>query len=85
MYRIRLNDGTEFDTRWCGESNGILTADIKSGLSFLEVARIFADAEKTRTIVFKYGQMQDEFTGYTVLAVINGSTAGEYLISLRKG
>ena len=84
MYKIRLNDGTEFDTRWCGESNNLLTTDIISEQSFLDVVRVFADAEKTSKIVFIHGQLQDEFSGYSKLVVVNGSTTGEYLIILRK-
>ena len=85
MYRIRLADETEIPVRWCGESGGVLTASILSELPFLGVAEVFADAEKTRRIVFEYGGMRDVFEGYTALNLINASAAGEYLISLRKG
>lgn len=84
MYKIRLNDGTEFPARWCGAAGDVLTASVMTEQSFVDIAEIFANAEKNRAIAFLYGEMETDYEGFTKLILINGSTAGEYIISLRK-
>ena len=81
---IRLNDGTEFPARFCS-AREVLTMDIQSGKSFFAIAEFFSDIAKTCVIEFLYGDYCDRFEGFTDLRMINGSTDGEYLISLRKG
>lgn len=85
MYKIRLSDNTAFDVMYCSARNGVLTMRIISDQSFIQIAELFADADKTSTIYFDYDQTEDTFCGYTVLTVINGTVAGEYFINLKSG
>lgn len=83
MYKIRLNDGTEFPVRFCSARGGLLTMCILSDDSFLSIAQIFT--EQSQTITFLYDNSQDVFEGFTDLIMINGNVYGEYSITLRKG
>ena len=84
MYKIRLNDGTEFSTQYCAELRDKLAIRLLSELDFMQIAQIFNDAEKTQTITYIYGSMQDVHEGYTLLRVVDASYDGEYIISLRR-
>ena len=83
MYQLRLNDGTVLACNFCSGS-AALVMSIASELSFLEIAEIFADPALTQTMTFIYGEMQDVYSGYTTLVMINNANPGEYLISLKK-
>lgn len=83
MYLLRLNDGTELSCRFCS-GRELLTMSVLSELGFLEIAEIFADPARTQTVTFFYGEMQDVYSGYTDLVMINRADPGEYLISLRR-
>ncbi len=82
MYKIRLTDGEEFNARFCSARGGLLTMGIQSDRSFLAVAHSFTDY--SQTVTFIYDSTEETFEGYTELVMINGSTAGEYLITLRQ-
>ena len=84
MYRLTLNDGTAFDSIFCAARGNVLTLSIMTALSFLDVTALFGDPAKSGTIIFTYGEMQDVHEGFTDLFMVNGATAGQYLISLRK-
>lgn len=82
MYKIRLDDGTEYPVRFCSARGDTLTASILTGQSFLTVAQTFTD--NTHTVAFIYDSTEEDFAGYTELVMINGTTAGEYSIMLKK-
>ena len=84
MYRIRLNDGTELGARYCSAQNGILTLRILSDDRFIDVAALFSDPERTRTVTFLYGDMLDLCEGYTDLYFLHSPVPGEYVAALRK-
>ena len=85
QYRIRLNDGTEFDARFCTVKDESLTMDIVSNLSFIQIAQIMNDVLKTGSITFFYGGTNAVYQGYTSLRVINGDfIEGDYVITLYK-
>ena len=83
MYQLRLNDGTVLNCNFCSGSSALVMS-IASEAGFLEIAEMFTDPALTRTVTFIYGEMQDVYTGYTDLVMINHSNPGEYLISLKK-
>ena len=62
--RLILMDGTQIENGRCGYSDGHLWCWI-TGYTMQEAATIFFDAEKTGKIVFEYGEMSDEYNGYT--------------------
>lgn len=82
MYKIRLNDGTEYPVRFCSARGGLLTMEILSDIDFLSVAHLFT--YQVQTVTFLYDSSQEVFEGYTELIMINGSTPGAYTITLRK-
>lgn len=82
MYKIRLSNGEEYPARFCSARGGLLTMGIETDRSFLAVAHSFTDY--TQTVTFLYDSTQETFEGYTELTMINGSTVGEYLITLRQ-
>lgn len=82
MYKIRLSNGEEYPARFCSARSGLLTMSIQTDRSFLAVAHSFAD--NSQTVTFIYDSTEETFEGYTELVMINGSTAGEYLITLRQ-
>lgn len=83
MYRIRLSDGTEYPARFCAARGNLLTMSIETGSSFLALAHAFSDYADP--VVFLYDSTEQVFEGFSELVMINGSTRGEYLITLRKG
>jgi len=84
MYQIRLSDGAVLPVRFCAARDGVLTIDVVTDMGFMDVANLLSDPEKTAQITFLYGDMADLHEGYTHLFIINGATAGEYLVSLRR-
>lgn len=84
MYRLILNDGTEFDCRFCAARNGLLTASIVTDKTFLEIAEIFSHITNTEKIEFRYGEMHDTHDDFTDLVLINKALDKEYMVSLRK-
>lgn len=84
MYKIRLNDASEYTVRWCGENSGILVIDLVCDLSLLGVATVFSNAEAVSKIQFLYDEsLISEYEGYSEPIVINKSGDNEYLVSLK--
>ena len=84
MYKIRLNDGTEYPVKYCAASNGEFRARLITGAGFLEIAAAFSDAAKTRTMYFVYDKTEKRFDGYTDLKEITVAENGDYIIALRE-
>lgn len=84
MYQLILNDGTVFDCRFCAARNGLLTANIVTDKTFLEIAEIFSHITNTERIAFRYGEMTDTHYDFTGLVLVNKTSENEYLISLKK-
>lgn len=81
MYRIKLSDGTtEYPARWCSARGGLLTMCILSAEQLVSIAEAFTN--NTGTVTFIYDSTEETFEGFTRLIVINGSTPGEYTITL---
>ena len=62
--RLVLNDGTEIENGEAGYANQRLWCFLP-GYTIQAAAAIFFDAGKTAKIVFQYGEMQDEYNGFT--------------------
>ena len=54
------------------------------GMSMMQAARIVFDSEKTKRIVFEYGEMQDVYEGYTECENIMNDE-GVISVCMRKG
>ena len=62
--RLILNDDTVIEDGRAGYSSGFLWLWMP-GLTMQTAVMIAFDAEKTQHIVFQYGDMQDEYEGFT--------------------
>ena len=82
MYKIRLNDGTEYPVRFCSARGDTLTTSILTEQDFLTIAQTFTD--NTQAVAFLYDSTEEDYEGYTELTMINNTTAGEYSIMLKK-
>lgn len=82
MYKIRLNDGTEFPARFCSARGGILTIGITTTAEFYTVATKFC--QQGQSVTFCYDGTEERYVGYTRVLAINGATAGEYQIMMEK-
>lgn len=84
MYKIRLNDGTEYHARYCSEGNGEFITRIETDASFVDVTLKFASAENTKTMLFLYDSTEQAYEGYTELESVTVATNGDYIIMLGK-
>ena len=82
--RLILNDGTTIEDGSCGYSDRRLWCWI-SGYTMQEAAAIFFDTNKTTKIVYQYGDMSDEYDGFTVLTHLMIDDDGQVSACLVKG
>ena len=73
--RIRMNDGTVWEGSECGYAQGFLWLFLH-GIGIREAGPVVLDPEATEKIVFEYGEMQDEYNGYTCVKVIRDDDDG---------
>ena len=67
--RIRMNDGTVWEDCECGYAQGFLWLFLH-GIGIREAEPVVRNPEATKKIVFEYGEMRDEYDGYTEVKVI---------------
>lgn len=82
--RLILADGTRIEDGEAGYAEGFLWCYF-GGMTMTEAAGIFLDAEKTARIRFEYGEMADEYEGFTTVRVMRTDVDGEISICLEKG
>lgn len=85
---LRLNDGTEYPLKYCGEDNGVLWFEIETDMPTACAA--FSDREKLVKITDTYDGQEDlrsvEWDGYTEMIYISNIGTGDYIrIGLKKG
>ena len=81
--RIILNDGTRLEGGEAGYSQGFLWIYLH-GMTMMQAAMLFLNPEKTAKIVFQYGEMQDEYEGYTSCININIDVDGRLSVCLTR-
>lgn len=81
--RIVMADGTIYEGAEIGYAGGVIWCYLKN-TTIIDAFADFSDADKTEHLVFQYGEMQDEYTGYTVLTAMVQSE-NDAQIELRKG
>ena len=82
--RLILNDETVIENGSAGFSGGVLWLFVP--LTMQAAAQTFLDPEKTAKIIFQYGEMQDEYEGYTDCTVLNKDVFGNNVnVCMRKG
>ena len=70
--RVTLNDGTIFEDSQCGYAEHTLWLWLK-GITFAQAFAAFSDPEKTKTILFQYGNQEETYTGFTEINLIQKS------------
>ena len=82
--RLILMDGTVIENGNCGYSAGSLWCWVH-GFTMPEAAQIFFDPSKTGKIVYEYGQMTDEYEGFTNCVNLFVDVDGKVSACLVKG
>ena len=82
--QLILNDGTIIENGEAGSSDGILWCYF-TGYTLQEAAAMFFDVGKTSRIKFVYGEMQDEYEGFTNCFNINVDVDGRVSVGLKRG
>lgn len=83
MYTLELASGAVHEATMCGESDGYLVIGIQDGASWKAVSDEFANPENTRKITYRYGEMKNEYMGYTQPVFMRWDGGGKYHISLK--
>lgn len=82
--RLILADGTTIENGEAGYAEGFLWCYF-SGMTLAEATGLFLDTSKTERIRFEYGEMADEYEGFTTVRVMRTDADGEVSICLEKG
>lgn len=82
MYRIRLNDGTEYAAIFCSASGGVLTMDIQSTEKFSAITNKFC--ENAQSVTYTYDSTEERYLGYTRPIMVATNAPGQYTIMLGK-
>lgn len=82
--RLILLDGTTIEDGSCGYAEGKLWCWV-NGFTMPQAAAIFFDPQKTGNIVYEYGEMSDEFDGYTNCITLFINTDGQISACLIRG
>jgi hypothetical protein len=82
--RLILSDGTVLENGECGYADGRLWCWV-SGMTMAEAAEMFFDPGRTDHIVFEYGEMSDEYDGFTTCTGISIDSDGKISVCLTKG
>ena len=82
MRQLIMNDGTIINGD-AGLADGFLWLWMQ-GVTMQEAAAIAFDKSKTRRIIFKHGEAEEVYTGYTVCTNIKANN-GETAVCMVKG
>lgn len=82
--RLIFDDGTVIEDGRCGYSDGHLWCWI-TGYTMQQAAAVFFDPEKTAKIVYEYGEMSDEYDGYTNCTSLMINNDGQVSACLVRG
>ena len=82
--RLILMDGTTIEDGRAGYSGGFLWLYF-SGYTLPEAALMLFDPNKTGKIAFQYGEMQDDYEGFTVCTSLSIDMDGAISACLKRG
>ena len=82
--RLILNDETTIEDGRCGYADGVLWCFFV-GYTFPQVAELFLNPDKTRQSGCMYGEMQDEYNGFTNCVNIGVDSDGQFSVALKRG
>lgn len=73
--RLIMNDGTVWDESECGYADGFLWLFLHD-VETEEAETVVRNPEATKKIIFEYGEMQDEYTGFSNVQIIRDEAYG---------
>lgn len=82
MRTLTLNNGTVYESPWCGVAQGILTATISGDNTVAGIAVAFSDPAATSRMVYKYGGTEEVREGFTRLLSVHADVWGEGTITI---
>jgi hypothetical protein len=82
--RLILADGTTLENCVAGYAEGFLWLYL-TGYTIQQAAALFFDPAKTAHIVFQYGDMKDEYTGFTDCRTLTTNTDGQVSVCMARG
>ena len=82
--RLILMDGTTIENGTAGYSQGVLCCWF-TGYTLPQAAQMFLDPAKTGRIVFEYGQMSDNYEGFTNCTYLMIDSDGKVSVCLTRG
>ena len=82
--RLILMDGTTIEDGGAGSSAGMLWCWV-TGMTMPQAAQVFFDPTKTGKIIFEYGEMSDEYDGYTNCTNLFIDGEGKVSVCLTRG
>lgn len=81
--RLILNDGTIIENGRAGYAEGFLWCYM-TGYTMQQAAMLFWDDSKTAKIVFQYGEMSDEYEGFTNCVNIHIDVDGKVSVCMTR-
>lgn len=82
--RLILADGTTIEHGVAGYADGYLWLYL-TGYTMQQAAALFFDPTKTAHITFQYGDMQDEYSGFTDCRTLTIDADGKVSVCMAKG
>ena len=82
--RLIFKDGTTVENGTAGYAEGCLWLTLP-GYPMQQAAALVFDATKTDKVTFQYGDMQDEYEGYTVCVNIHCDFDGLVSVCMKRG
>ena len=82
--RLILMDGTVLENATAGSASGVLWCMIP-GMTMEQAAAVFLDPNKTGHIVFQYGDMEDEYNGFTTCTALDLDYGDKLSVTLKRG
>lgn len=82
--RLILADGTEIENGEAGYADGFLWCWL-TGMTLQEAALIFFSPEKTELIIFEYGEMSNQYEGFTECRNLSISGDGKISVGMTRG
>ena len=73
--RIIMNNGTTWEDSECGYADGFLWLFLH-GVTLQEAYQVVTNPDATEKIIFEYGEMSDEYSGYNNLQIIRNEDFG---------
>lgn len=82
--RLILADGTKLEEAEAGYASGNLWCWIPN-CSMATAFGLFTNPNRTRKIIFQYGEMQDEYNGFTTCTNVSVDPDGRASVCMTKG